>query len=400
MEVTTCSLKTTGIEEASVNGGKFALQGTDLLLLLYNPVDQSGPFTCKIGKYFFHVRLVSYQLQSLHHSSCQKKSISSVQHNCINSPTAIQNLKTPEDELYNLYSPEQQSAILQVLNTASERELSAIKLLRGKKSGNVIQHREKNGPFRNLQSLLAVPLFQYKTVVKVCNFILDPSEKGDRRERKIQDTRSSVRFIKPEIERERLETLGSIVSVVFGTRKIAWAHVDRNLTVCDWQQEECVRFMKGAYNPAVYLEEISSVVSKIPEADLYILEKNGLPVQNTNLFPIILHLRTVEAMLYVLLQKAFIQDGQHKVVSMARSTVGKHFGLIVGDSRTSGMDLVKQFLLQSITQEQPRLSFPRNKVVRYRNLFSSVTQNRDEEMCDSVLQALAFYELLILNNTT
>ncbi|XP_024048293.1 transcription elongation factor, mitochondrial [Terrapene carolina triunguis] len=310
-----------------------------------------------------------------------------------------QTFKTPKDALSNLYSSEQQSAILQVLNTASERELSAIKLLQGRKSVNVIEHREKYGPFQNLQSLLNVPLFQYKTVVKVCNFILNPAEKGDRRERKIKVTRASMRFIKPEIERERLETLNSIVSVVFGTLKIAWAHVDRNLAVHDWQQEKCGRFMKGTYIPAVYLEEISSVVSKIPKADLYILEKNGLPAQNSNLFPITLHLRTVEAMLYALLQKTFMQDGQHKVLSMARSTVGKHFGLMVGDSRSSGVDLVKQFLLQSVTQEQPRLSFPRNKVVRYRNLFSSVTQNRDEEMCDSLLQALAFYEL-VLNNTT
>ncbi|XP_030389761.1 transcription elongation factor, mitochondrial [Gopherus evgoodei] len=357
------------------------------------------PSLLRRGSYFFHVPLGSCQLQPLNHSWCQKKSTSAVQHNCVNSPTMNQTFKTPEDALSNLYSSEQQSAILQVLNTASERELSTIKLLRGRKSVNVIEHRKKYGPFQNLQSLLNVPLFQYKTVVKVCNFILNPSEKGDRRERKIQDTRPSMRFIKPEIERERLETLDSIVSIVFGTRKIAWAHVDRNLAVHDWEQEECGRFMKGTYIPAVYLEEISSVVSKIPEADLYILEKSGLSAQNTNLFPITLHLRTVEAMLYALLQKTLMQDGQHKVLSMARSTVGKHFGLMVGDSRSSGMDLVKQFLLQSVTQEQPRLSFPRNKVVRYRNLFSSVTQNRDEEMCDSLLQALAFYELL-LNNTT
>ncbi|XP_053903342.1 transcription elongation factor, mitochondrial [Malaclemys terrapin pileata] len=357
------------------------------------------PSLLRRGRYFFHVPLGSCQLQPLHHSWCQKKSTSAVQHNCVNSPTMNQTFKTPTDALSNLYSSEQQSAILQVLNTASERELSAIKLLQGRKSVGVIEHREKYGPFQNLQSLLNVPLFQYKTVIKVCNFILNPSEKGDRRERKIQDTRPSMRFIKPEIERERLKTVDSIVSVVFGTRKIAWAHVDRNLVVHDWQQEKCGRFMKGTYIPAVYLEEISSVVSKIPEADLYILEKNGLPAQNTNLFPITLHLRTVEAMLYALLQKTFTQGGQHKVLSMARSTVGKHFGLMVGDSRSSGMDLVKQFLLQSIIQEQPRLSFSRNKVVHYRNLFSSVSENRHEEMCDSLLQALAFYEL-ILNNTT
>lgn len=147
----------------------------------------------------------SCQLQPLHYFWCQKKSTSAVQYNSVKSLTVNQNVKRPEDALYDLYSSEQQSAILQVLNTASESELSAIKVMRGKKSVSIIAYREKHGQFQNLQNLLKVPFFQYKTVVKVCNFILNPSEEGERKERKIQDTGSSMRFIKPEIERERLE---------------------------------------------------------------------------------------------------------------------------------------------------------------------------------------------------
>lgn len=113
-----------------------------------------------------------------------------------------------------------------------------------------------------------------------------------------------------------------------------------------------------------------------------------------------LHLRTVEAMLYALLQKPFVQDGQHKVLSMARSAVGKYFGLMVGDARTSGIDLVKQLLLESVTQDKPRVNFPKDRVVYYRNILSSNKQRRDEELCDSLLQAVAFCELLMLNNTT
>uniref|UniRef100_A0A670IDI1 Transcription elongation factor, mitochondrial n=1 Tax=Podarcis muralis TaxID=64176 RepID=A0A670IDI1_PODMU len=195
------------------------------------------------------------------------------------------------------------------------------------------------------------------------------------------------------------QTASSIVSIVFGTRKIAWAHVNRRLAVQDWQQQECTMFMKGAYMPAVYLEEISSVISRLPEADFYVLEKSGLSALNANLFPVTLHLRTVEAMLYALLQKTFSQDGQYKVLSMARSAVGKHFELMVGDSRTSGIDLVKQFLLESVTHAEPRVSFSREQVVNYRNVLSSNKQWRDEELCDSLLQAIAFYELLILNTT-
>lgn len=148
-----------------------------------------------------------------------------------------------------------------------------------------------------------------------------------------------------------------------------------------------------------FLFQVSSVVTNIPEADFYILEKNGLSVLNASLFPVTLHLRTVEAMLYALLHKTFMQDGQHRVLSMARSTVGKYFGLMVGDSRTSGIDLVKQLLLEAVTQAEPRVSFPRDKMVSYRNILSSHKQRRDEELCDSLLQAVAFYELMFNSST-
>lgn len=137
----------------------------------------------------------------------------------------------------------------------------------------------------------------------------------------------------------------------------------------------------------------------MPEADFYVLEKSGLSAQNSNLFPVTLHLRTVEAMLYALLQTSCMQHGQYKVLSMARNAVGKYFGLMVGDARTSGLDFVKQLLLESVTQEKPRVNFPKDRVVHYRNILTS-KQRREEELCDSLLQAVAFCELLILNNTT
>lgn len=146
-----------------------------------------------------------------------------------------------------------------------------------------------------------------------------------------------------------------------------------------------------------YIFQISSVVSRLPEADFYVLEKNGLSVLNANLFPVMLHLRTVEAMLYALLHKTFAQEGQHNVLSMPRSFVGKYFELMVGDSRTSGIDLVKQFLLESVTLDKPCVNFPREKVVNYQNLLSANKPRREEELCDSLLQAVAFNEILTLD---
>ncbi|XP_029456574.1 transcription elongation factor, mitochondrial [Rhinatrema bivittatum] len=337
----------------------------------------------------------SLKYRTLYCSYCRSKLIAPAEEGFLNSlASSDQRSKELERQIDDHYTTEERSTILRVLNTASEKELGTIKLMRGKKSANIVEYRTKHGPFHDLQSLLNVPQFKYKSTVQVCDFILSPPE-NERGERKIHEKRATVKFIRPEIEREKLQAAETIVSIVFGTQKIAWAHVSRNLSVLDWQREECHRFMKGTYAASTYLEDIFAVVSKIPEADFYILEKPGISAQHVNLFPVTLHLRTVEAMLYVLLDVTFMKDGQHRVLSMVRNAVGKHFDLMVGDARTSGLDLVKQFLLESVTQSQPKVSFPRDMLLQYRKWFQTGTWNREEEMGDALLQAIAFYELVV-----
>ncbi|KAM8813413.1 transcription elongation factor, mitochondrial isoform 2-T2 [Rhynchonycteris naso] len=291
---------------------------------------------------FFPLRLGSSLFQALHNSCYRKKSTAPKK---ITPDIAFNDKNTKEsgNALHKLFSSEQQASILHVLNTASNTELEAFKLLRGRKSINIIEHREKFGPFQNLESLMTVPLFQYKTTVQVCNSILCLETGG--KKRKSQENRLLRKLIKPEIERERLKAVNSIVSVVFGTRRIAWAHLDRKLAVLDWQHSECCRLMKGTYVSSVYLEE----------------------------------------------------GGQHQVLSMNRNAVGKHFELMVRDTRTSGKELVKQFLLESVLKEEPRVFFPPDKIVHYRQMFSSTEQNRIEELYDSLLQAVAFYELAVFD---
>ncbi|XP_016063083.1 PREDICTED: transcription elongation factor, mitochondrial [Miniopterus natalensis] len=347
-----------------------------------------------LGRWRFFPVLRSSLFQALHNSCCRKKS-TAPKKIIPDAAFCDKNTKESGNALDKLFSSEQQASILHVLNTASNKELEAFRLLRGRKSVNIVQHREKFGPFQNLKSLMNVPLFQYKTTVQVCNSILCPET--EQKKRKSQENRLLKKLIKPEIERERLQAVNSIVSIVFGTRRIAWAHLDRKLAVLDWQQSECCQLMKGTYVSSVYLEEISSIVSKMPKADFYVLEKTGLSLQNSTLFPILLHLHIMEAMLYALLNTTFARGGQHQVLSMNRNAVGKHFELMIGDSRTSGKELVKQFLEDSVLKEEPRVFFPSDKIVHYRHMFSSTEQRRIEELYDSLLQAVAFYELAVFN---
>ncbi|KAG9350448.1 hypothetical protein JZ751_026811 [Albula glossodonta] len=341
----------------------------------------------------FHRSLASLpelEHRYLHCTCCWRSRISTPDFDLLTSTLSSKICEDEDKSLDSRYTAEQRAVILQLLNTGTENELARVKLLKGQKSVNIVEYRTKNGPFKDLESVVNVPLLKHKTAMVAFNSILHPVEKKERRKPKIQ----LVKFIKPEVDRKMLEEAGCIVSIVYGTDKIAWAHLDRGLTVLDWQQESCHSFMKGVYLASAYLNDISSVVSRIPQADLFIVEKSGMPLQNASLHPVMMHLRAVEAMLFALLSPRSEPGAPPKVINMVRAAVGRHFGLMVGEARTSGIQTVRQMMTDSATQKTPRVSFPHDLLVRYRNAFHLGSRKHGEELCDALLQAVAFYELL------
>lgn len=101
--------------------------------------------------------------------------------------------------LDDCYTPVQRDTILQLLNTASQTELAGVKLLRGRKSVNIVEYRTKNGPFKSLESVVNVPLLKHKSAVIVFNSILNPVKK----EKKVKI--QLAKFIRPEVDRSWLE---------------------------------------------------------------------------------------------------------------------------------------------------------------------------------------------------
>lgn len=59
---------------------------------------------------------------------------------------------------------------------------------------------------------------------------------------------------------------------------------------------------------------------------------------------------------------------------------------------------MKQFLFDSVLKANPRVFFPSDKIVRYRHMFLSTELQRVEELYDSLLQAVAFYELAVFDS--
>lgn len=84
---------------------------------------------------------------------------------------------------------------------------------------------------------------------------------------------------------------------------------------------------------------------------------------------------------------------------MMRTAVGRHFGLMVGESRTSGAQTIQKLMTESVTQKLPRVNFPPEMLMKYRTAFQLGSRKSGEELCDSLLQAVAFYELLSESST-
>lgn len=97
------------------------------------------------------------------------------------------------------YTSEQRDTILQLLNNATSAELADVKLLRGRKSLNIVEYRTKHGPFKTLESVVNVPLLKHKSAVIVFNSIVNPVKK----ERKVRI--QLAKFIRPEVDRSWLE---------------------------------------------------------------------------------------------------------------------------------------------------------------------------------------------------
>lgn len=114
----------------------------------------------------------------------------------LSSTTACKEDNRPLDAYY---TSEQRDVILHLLNTATPSELAGVKLLRGRKSLNIVEYRTKHGPFKTLESLVNVPLLKHKSAVTVFHSILNPVKK----EKKVKI--SLAKFIKPEVDRSWLE---------------------------------------------------------------------------------------------------------------------------------------------------------------------------------------------------
>lgn len=149
-----------------------------------------------------HGCLHELELRYLQCTCCWKSRVPVAGFETLNATLSSTSEPCKEDTKRSLdacYTSEQRDAILRLLNSATPSELASVKLLRGRKSLNIVEYRTKNGPFKTLESVLNVPLLKHKSAVIVFGSILNPVKK----ERKVKI--QLAKFIRPEVDRSWLE---------------------------------------------------------------------------------------------------------------------------------------------------------------------------------------------------
>eukprot|EP00058_Branchiostoma_floridae_P009981 XP_002595469.1 hypothetical protein BRAFLDRAFT_69145 [Branchiostoma floridae] len=145
------------------------------------------------------------------------------------------------------------------------------------------------------------------------------------------------------------------MSIKAGLKHLSWAHLCRDGTLHDWDIQEVPCFLSGRFQAHEYLEAVSQIISTLPPADLYLLEQQTIK-NDPSMAPLKLHFRSVEVLLYSLLNRDFSDTREHKVVSMSYAAVGRYFGVYVSGSRTSGRSMIHDIVKDSRESLNPRVA--------------------------------------------
>jgi len=221
------------------------------------------------------------------------------------------------------YTKEQQCQVLDLLNTASERDL---RYLLGQSFVMRILHaREEQGTFDDLQSVFSIKGMKNKGLLKFCENVLYGTNKEDGPK---FDMSSSII---PLISDERLETIKNVCALNIIPPHVTCVKMDRERNVLEWQQIHAT-VAKIKHDMTSYYDIAAQIYPQIPPADIYVLQFDSAKLQK--LTGMTARANTaITSMLVTML--SFGEPDQPKVVSIKARTLGQVFRLYVGEERVS-----------------------------------------------------------------
>jgi len=303
--------------------------------------------------------------------------------------------------------------ILRELNSRSLEELTNTKGIGKSKAVSLVEYRDNFGTFKNIEELFHVKGFGIAFFRKL-------EETGKLASVKKKTSKGLEKIQELLVDNKR-EVISEIVSIDIGFQNAAWIHMDENKQVLGWSRAEIQK--PRPYNPAVFRPLVQEFVDTVPRTDVYVIEMQSHRIgkQTAALLPFAVHLRVFEAMLTCLLPGLVIPfDPQY---------TSKHFCLPTGNSKKrAAVNLVESLFLDRRNEEpfeaqceqflkeqqgmtgsvelvesvidKPNSRFPGNnnkpllQISReFTNYFKSA--DKKDDLSDCLLQALAFFDLVV-----
>ncbi|KAJ8038048.1 Transcription elongation factor, mitochondrial [Holothuria leucospilota] len=281
--------------------------------------------------------------------------------------------------------------VLRAFNSLNPHQLCKYRHVSMRLGVAIQEDREVRGPFRDLTELTRVRGLGRRTLDRFVAEGLRP--RGIRIE---PLTRYAYAVSGNEqIPQEKLKVLDSIVTMDVGLKHFAWLHMDRGRHVIEWRVVDLVDISPAKYDPIAYFKAMQRVLDEVPTSDMYILEHKSFAMTTKTAYQVILFLRTLESLIFGMLNANYADTGDLECVSISQQRVGKHFGLIVGTRRRSGQAIVKSLLKRGLSEENQKV------VVKFRpedaEMFENANNFEKELLANTVLKAVSFFDNMIDN---
>ncbi|KAL5019158.1 hypothetical protein ScPMuIL_004880 [Solemya velum] len=285
--------------------------------------------------------------------------------------------------LDTVYNMEDRKRILSSINTCSEEELLSTRLFTRTKSKAIINYREKNGAFENLNSLLSVPGIGLLGLQRACDVLKKLDAKG----LQILHEKSAAVQVYPHLSKAKQKTVESVVAMDIQGDRVTWAKVSRDLHVDDWNQSLIFDRPFLRYDHVLFHNSVKKFLEQLPEASLYIMENKVYRYTNIRIVPFITNLRILEAVIVTLLNGA----DENKIYLMKSQILSSFFNLSVGGERVSGKHIVQDIIDEKSTMANGVI-LPSHLV----NVYSQYDAIQQDKFASCLLLAIALYKLVIL----
>ncbi len=290
------------------------------------------------------------------------------------------------------HTDEDAASILKFVNTASVAELAATRHVSSYMAKHISSHRDEHGPFASVADLLQVPGIGTQRLQTICRGIMRPPLEV------AVGKRDGSKADKIGIANSRIEAVKDVVAVDIGLKHMSWVHMSRDRWVGEWKLKDIVGITSGKWDPPSYLKIITETITEMPKPDLYVLQHKSYSNANKSTFPMFLFQRTMECMLYASLNYDAEDTGTLRAVSIPQLQIGRYFNLQVRGVRMSGQELVANLIGEGVDRgaegQDPSVRIAEEDA----DIFHSATKHEREHLSNCLLQAIAFFDLMVGKN--